>query len=395
MDRLTSKVLLLVLVCGSLAGLAFAQGSSMGSVRGTCKDAQGAPIIGQMVWKNQDDGRTYNIKTDKKGSYYSLGIEPGNYVVTLSKDGQVMDEQKNVHVSTEELVYDVDLKKIQEQGVADTAKKSGITAEQVKQQTEQQQASVEKTKQYNENVKLVNDKWKVGDELMKATPPNYPQAIAAYQEAANLLPTNDQVWYKVGAAYMDSARAQTDAAEKKKQNTEAYADLQKAIDLKKADKPASDAAKAEKATRDLAAYYDNLGAVAARLGKADEAMADYQQAVQLDPAGAAKYYFNEGITLYNTAMDDATRKKAIEAFDKTLVADPNKAEAYYLKGATLFAMMTQKPDGTPVPAPGTIEALNKYLELQPTGGYAEQAKGMLVALNQKIETGYGTAKKKK
>ena len=273
MIRLTSKALLLALVCASLTGFAVAQGSSMGSIRGTCKDAQGAPIIGLMVWKNQNDGRTYNIKTDKKGSYYSLGIEPGNYIVTLSKDGQVVDEQKNVHVGLDELVYDVDLKKIQEQGVAETAKKSGMTTEQVKQQTQQQQASIEKTKQYNENVKVVLEKWKAAEALTKATPPNYPQAIATYQEAANLIPDSDVVWYRLGNAYLDSARTQTDAAEKTKQNTEAYTDLQKAIELKKAQKPATDPNKAKGDTHDLATYHDNLGAAAARLGKLDEAQA--------------------------------------------------------------------------------------------------------------------------
>ena len=46
-----------------------------------------------------------------------------------------------------------------------------------------------------------------------------------------------------------------------------------------------------------------------------------------------------------------------------------------------------------VPAPGTAEALNKYLELQPTGQFAEGAKGMLQYIGSSIETSYGTKKK--
>jgi hypothetical protein len=38
---------------------------------------------------------------------------------------------------------------------------------------------------------------------------------------------------------------------------------------------------------------------------------------------------------------------------------------------------------------GTAEAFQKYLELQPNGPHAEEAKQMLAALNQTIETGYG------
>lgn len=388
---LISKGLLLAVFCTVWVGVAAAQ---YGSIRGTCKDAQGTPIVGaQIVWKNQNDGRTYNLKTDKKGSFFSLGIEPGEYVVTLSKDGQVLDEQKGVHVGLDEFVYDVDLKKIQQQSIADTAKKQGKSSEEVQQQVQQQQAELEKNKKYNENVKVVNDKLNAAKALMDAK--NYPGAIAAYQEAANIMPDKDVVWFRLGAAYADSAKAQTDQAEKTKQNTEAYNNFQKAIELGKAAPPAKDPAQAQKDKQTLAAFYDNLGAVSARLGKVDESVNSYEQAVQLDPTGANRYYFNEGITLYNSAGDEATRRKAVAALDKVLAADPNKADAYFLKGATLFAMSTQKSDGTLEPPAGTSESLQKYLELQPSGNYSDQAKGMLSMLGQKVETSFGTSKSKK
>src|SRR6185369_959226 len=388
---LISKGLLLAVFCTLWVGLAAAQ---YGSVRGTCRDAQGTPITGaQIVWKNTNDGRVYNLKTDKKGSFFSLGIEPGEYVVTLSKDGQVLDEQKNVHVGLDEFVYDVDLKKIQQQNIEQTAKKEGKSSAEVQQQVQQQQAEVEKNKQYNDNVKVVNDKLAAAKTLMDAK--NYPQAIATYQEAANIMPDKDVVWFRLGAAYADSARTQTDAAEKTKQNTEAYNSLQKAIDLSKAAPPAKDAVQAQKDKQNLAAFYDNLGAVSARLGKVDEAVSSYEQAVQLDPSGASRYYFNEGITLYNSAGDESSRKKAVEALDKVLAADPNKADAYFLKGASLFAMSTQKSDGTLDPPAGTGESLQKYLELQPSGNYAAQAKEMLSTIGQKVETSFGGSKAKK
>ena len=388
---LISKGLLLAVFCTVWVGVAAAQ---YGSIRGTCKDAQGTPVVGaQIVWKNQNDGRTYNLKTDKKGSFFSLGIEPGDYLVTLSKDGQVLDEQKNVHVGLDEFVYDVDLKKIQQQSIADTAKKQGKSSSEVQQQMQQQQAELEKTQKYNENVKVVNEKLNAGKALMEAK--NYPQAIATYQEAANMLPDKDVVWFRLGAAYADSAKAQTDATEKTKQNTEAYNDFQKAIELNKAAPPPKDPAQVQKEKQNLAAFYDNLGAVSARLGKVDESVSSYEQAVQLDPTGASRYYFNEGITLYNVAGDEATRKKAVAALDKVLATDPNKADAYFLKGATLFAMSTQKSDGTLEPPAGTNESLQKYLELQPSGSYADQAKGMLSMLGQKVETSFGSKSKKK
>jgi hypothetical protein len=45
-----------------------------------------------------------------------------------------------------------------------------------------------------------------------------------------------------------------------------------------------------------------------------------------------------------------------------------------------------------VPPPGTTEALQKYLELQPTGPHAEEVKQMLAFLGSTVETGFGTKK---
>src|SRR5438270_4856528 len=166
----------LAFFCATLTGVAAAQ---MGSVRGVCKDAQGTPIVGaDIVWKNQENGRSHKLKTDKKGSYFSLGIEPGTYTVTLSKDGQVLDEQKGVHVGLDEFVYDVDLKKAAQENVAATAKKEGKSTTEVQQQVQQQQAELEKNKQYNDKVKVAREKLDSASALIKAQPPDYKGAIS-------------------------------------------------------------------------------------------------------------------------------------------------------------------------------------------------------------------------
>ena len=40
------------------------------------------------------------------------------------------------------------------------------------------------------------------------------------------------------------------------------------------------------------------------------------------------------------------------------------------------------------PVPGTVEAFQKYLELAPTGQFAESAKGMLTSMDAKVDTAY-------
>jgi tetratricopeptide (TPR) repeat protein len=372
------------------------------TVRGTCKDAQGNPITdAQVVWQNQDNGRKYQLKTNKKGEYFSLGLDPGTYTVTLSKDGKVLNQDKNVHLAIEEVTHDMDLKQIQQQSVEQTAKQQGMSAEQVKQQQEQ----AAKAQQYNNAVQNVNLKLREATDLMKAQPPNYDQAIATLNEAQQMAPNEDVVWYRLGSAYLDSAKTQTDAAEKTKRNTEAYNDLQKAIDLLKQKtanqpqqgQPGGAPAKAPGAggspeTMKMAAYYDNLGAAAARLGKTDEAANSYKQAAELDPAHAGNYYFNLGAVLTNNSADANAKKQAADAFDKAIAADPTKADAYYWKGTNLIALATQDNQGKLSAPEGTAEAFQKYLELQPNGPHAEEAKQMLAALNQSIETSYGAKK---
>ena len=373
------------------------------TVRGVCRDGQGNPITdAQVVWQNQDNGRKYQLKTNKKGDYFSLGLDPGSYTVTLSKDGKVLNQDKNVHLGIEEATHDMDLKQIQQQSVEQTAKQQGLSAEQVKQQQEQ----AAKAQQYNNTVQNVNQKLRAATDMMKAQPPNYDQAIAMLTEAQQMAPNEDVVWYRLGSAYLDSAKTQTDAAEKAKRNNEAYNDLQKAIEIlkqKTANQPQQGAPQGGAAPKPaapggtpdnmkLAAYNDNLGAAAARLGKTDEAVSAYKQAAELDPAHAGNYYFNLGAVLTNSGGDQNAKKQAADAFDKAIAADPTKADAYYWKGTNLIAMASADSQGKLSAPDGTAEAFQKYLELQPNGPHAEEAKQMLTMLNQSVETSYGAKK---
>jgi len=107
----------------------------------------------------------------------------------------------------------------------------------------------------------------------------------------------------------------------------------------------------------------------------------------VNPDGAAGYYYNAGAVLTNAGKID----DAITAFDKCIAADPNKADAYYQKGVNLIGKATLQGDKMVAP-PGTAEAFQKYLELQPTGPYADVAKQMLASIGASVETGFGKKK---
>ena len=354
----------------------FAQAT--GTVKGVCKDMEGKPIEGaNLEWNNTDNGRKYNLKTNKKGEYFSLGIEPGKYKITLTQDGKQLDQVSNFPVGADEAILDFDLKKSQ----TEAAQQKGISAEQLKQMQEQQAKAAKETntvKSLNEKLSAANTAMQTGD---------FETAVTTLTEATQMDPTRDLLWARLGDANLSSAPKQTDSTEKAKRFGEAVTDYQKAVELKKKvmeANPKPDDAKS------LAAYYNNLGQAEARTGQLAESVKAYDLAAQTNPSGAAQYYYNQGAVLTNSGKVD----EANAAFDKSIAADPNKAESYYQKGVNLINKATTDPKtGKVIPAPGTEEALNKYLELQPTGQFAEGAKGMLQYIGSSIETSYGKSKK--
>src|SRR6266436_10429079 len=368
-------VVLVVAVAALCVPPVFAQAT--GSVKGVCKDAQGTPIAGaNLEWLNTDNGRKYNLKTNKKGEYFSLGIEPGKYKVTLTQDGKQLDQVAGFPVGMDESTLDFDLKKSQ----AEAAQQKGMSPEQLKAMQEQQAKLAKETN----TVKALNEKLAIANQAIQGG--DYETAITTLNEATQTDPTRDLLWARLGDANLGSGPKQTDTAEKAKRYGSAVTDYQKAIELKKKNMEAG--AKPDD-PKVLAAYYNNLGQAEARTGQLDESVKAYEQAAQLNPPGAAQYYYNQGAVLTNGGKVD----EANAAFDKSIAADPTKADAYYQKGVNLINKATTDKTGKVIPAPGTAEALNKYLELQPTGQFAEGAKGMLQYIGSSIETSYGTKKK--
>ncbi len=370
---------LVLLMLGLCVPPGFAQAS--GTVKGLCKDTDGKPIAdGVVVYANQDNGQKYTLKTNKKGEYFSLGIAAGSYNVTLYRSADDAKASKEVfhfnkfQVTLDENTLDFDMQKEQQKA----AQGVGLTPEQLK----AKQDAEEKVKKENSTIKTLNEKIVAANTSMKAG--DYDGAIATLTEALQVDTTHDVIWAQLADAYRGSALKQTDPAEKSKRLQEASADYQKAIDIRQ---KAMETKKDPDDNKRLAAYYNNLGEAASKSGKIDDAVKAYTQAAQINPEGAAGYYYNVGAVLTNAGKVD----DAIAAFDKCIAADPTKADAYYQKGVNLIGKATLQGDKMVAPA-GTAEAFNKYLELQPTGPYADVAKQMLASIGAPVETGFGKKK---
>ena len=86
--------------------------------------------------------------------------------------------------------------------------------------------------------------------------------------------------------------------------------------------------------------------------------------------------FNRCAISYNAGK----MSEALTACDEAIARDPGKADAYFIKASVLFGNAKIGSDGKYEVPPGTVEALNKYLELAPDGGHAPDVHAMLDSL---------------
>ncbi len=326
-----------------------------GTITGTALDQNGKPIVGATVeLYSIRSGTRYTLKTNSKGQYYSVGIALGTYTVTLVQNGNPIDEHGNAVIEASgERTVDFDL-----------AKDNVATGEQ-RQKAEASMKNSEKIKTLNASLKQAKDLEGAG---------NYDQAVTLLQQATQVDPSQDLVWGYLGDAQRGAGDHATDAQAKAKDYQDAIESYQKALAIK----PTS------------GAYMAQLADAYAKSGQTDKAVQEYAAAAAADPSNAGAYYYNEGAVLTNTGKVD----DAITAFDKAIELDPKRAAAYYWKGVNLIGKATMKDNKMVVP-PGTADAFNKYLELDPTGKYADAAKQMLSSIGASVETSYGKSKPSK
>lgn len=124
------------------------------------------------------------------------------------------------------------------------------------------------------------------------------------------------------------------------------------------------------------AAYSGLGEIYIHLNRMPEAKEAFDKAAAANPTSAALYLRNETI-LFLQAGDAADQ---VEAVNKALAIDPTRAVLYFFKGQGLAAQATIDPKTQKlVLPPGSAEALQKYLTMDPSGPYSADAKGMLAA----------------
>ena len=126
----------------------------------------------------------------------------------------------------------------------------------------------------------------------------------------------------------------------------------------------------------IAPMYVAIGNANLKLKKNDAAIAAYTKAAALDPNPAVAY-FNLCAVMFNMGQPAA---KTVPFCDKAIAADPKKADAYFVKGSSLYGEGAVDKGNKFVVPPGTVEALKQYLVLAPGGPHVQDVKAMLDGL---------------
>lgn len=365
-NKIIRSAALLAMFVGLVAALvpsAFAQNAT---ISGTVSDLTGKPYPGvTLSIKNIETNKETTATTDDKGHYSAPGLSAGKYNVDFKgkdADGkETLLYQAGFQLTAgTSPTFDVNLKDLQAQG-----KLAAIDAERKRQEAEAQFQALKV--HYDAGLAAI-EQMKAAQNKLAQTPKEQQDPVKAQVEQAGGTavtelnqalaaekpddPNRSIILSRLGEAYEGMNKWQ-----------EAADTYQKAITLKP----------------DVAANYNNLGNDLAKLGKVDDARAAYQKYVDLNPQDAALAWRNFGTVLYNSNR----MKESIEPLQKATTLDPKNATAWLLLGIALVNTMEFKTVGdkiTPVMQPGTVEAYQHAIELDPNGPIGAQAKQGLESL---------------
>jgi len=380
MLKLLKGSALAILLAFGLASFAVPRAAAQndGKITGSIIDFDGKPWASLPVNIKSEQGSVQETKTDDAGKFQFVGLKNGKYTVTIQPP-QMKDPftiPVEVH-GADAPPMNLNFKEILE-------KQNPEAAAEYKKHQEAQQKFTGMKEHFQKAVALLEQERTAKADSAKAPAAERDaakqkvtdlsnQAIAEFQEAQKAAPEKDPnmhlFWARMGEAYDLAGR-----------NDEAINAYQQAVTLQPTN----------------AGYYNNLGNVLARTGKIDDARAAYTKSAELDPPGAALAWRNFGISLYQAGR----MQEAVEPLHKATEIDPKNPQTWYLLGACLVASADYKQIGDKMQVtlkPGTVEAYQKAMDLDPNGTWGKQAKEGLDQVQQitgGIDMKTGNKKKK-
>lgn len=367
-------------------------------IHGHVTNPTGVATSNGTVSLSNDGNRTnkYTFPVDANGDYKGEAA-PGNYTVIYrapdTPPDKMVDDIENVRLLTDQdTLVDIDM----------TRKEfiDKMTVEQRKQLEEIKKKNSEAMKA-NEVIKNLNADLRTVMQDIKDADNAHAAAVAALTGTptkAEIDAKADEIkaakYGEVETLMLKDTAAKPDASVLwaqlckgqigLKKYTEAEPTCKKALDL--------DVASKKPNPQTEGAVNSDLGEVYARTGKVAEANAAYDAAAKINPPQAYLYLKNEAVIFSQMGNTDAQ----VAAADEAIKADPTQALPYYLKGQGLIGKATIDPKTQKIVLPDEcLQAYQKYLDLAPTGPFANDVKGILSQANQKQDTTFKAPKAKK
>jgi tetratricopeptide (TPR) repeat protein len=340
-------------------GVSLSQVTGLAVVEGKVLAQDGKPLAGiTVILLGEENGRRYKFKTDSHGEYRSEFVQPGFYDALYQRpDGSEFWRTDRVPIvlktdrDTHGVQIVLDLKaKMNDPTVQ---RVGGATPEQL-QAKQSALAESETLSGFDRLLAKVTDAEQAGQ---------YADAAAELAPVAAHNPDRDLLWLRLGQAYLEWGKRDRQAIHFQ----QAEEALKNAI--KAAQQPGAAALGRPEM---LGAMHSELGEALGHIGKPDEAIAEFESAAHVDAGQADTYFYNEGAIYTNAGRPE----EAIDAFNRAIKHNPGNADAIFGRATQLIAQSVTAGHGAAVPA-AAADALRQYLQLQPTGTHAAQARELL------------------
>jgi Flp pilus assembly protein TadD len=310
--HIVSRTLAICAMVVGLAGLAVPVSAQTGMIKGKVVDAEKKPVDGAKVTVQQvDTNSKFELKTKKNGEYMQIGVPPGNYKVTVEKDGLSATKTTRISLDLTELDF--------------TLTKGGSTEGMSKEDAAKVAAK-------NEAIRAA---FKEGATLSNAG--KHDEAIAKFNEVLKDVPKCAECYIGIGAS--NAAKKDYAAAE---------AAYKRAIEL----------------DPNMVDAYNGLATVYNDQKKFTEAQAMSAEGMKRATAGggsgSADALYNAGVIAWN-ANDFP---KAQEQFAAAVAANPNHAESHFMLGR-VYLNLGKLPEAA--------KEFEAYTKIAPNGPNAKEA----------------------
>jgi Tfp pilus assembly protein PilF len=303
-----------------LAAPASVLAQSTGAARGKIVDEKAQGIQDVVVTVEFLGGitRKFDTKTNKKGEFTQVGLQPGPYKITANKEGY-QGAFIDVRISLGEPTQIPDLKivskAVAQAAAASEADKAGAAlrelfanAAKLAEQGKADEAIAAYQEVLAKNPNVAEAHYNIG--FLLARKKDWPAAQASFLKALEVRPGYAEATVALAGVYQESGQAE------------------KATEL--LTKAALESPKDAKVQFNLGIFYLNSG-------RSEDALAAFQKSAEIDPAFAETYYYLGTIAVGQNKIPDA-----IASLEKYLSMNPTQAQNVSTAQGLLQALKPKK-----------------------------------------------------